>query len=175
MKKSLLITCFIILSFVSLKAQQKGENLKIVWPEEYKWKVGSNQENEQMHLMELVPGNETVKKWSIMGTMLSIKGATNVPMDAAMNMMFDQAKQAAPKAKLTFIEKDEKSEHPWILFKIEAPSFKNDKTPESQLYYVTQGSSSLYSNFVALKEATLSQDFVDKWIKIFKNSEFVSL
>ncbi len=56
MKKSLLITCFIILSFVSLKAQQKGENLKIVWPEEYKWKVGSNQENEQMHLMELVRG-----------------------------------------------------------------------------------------------------------------------
>jgi hypothetical protein len=59
--------------------QGQSENLKIVWPEEYKWKVGSNQENESIHMMELIPGNEKIEKWTIIGTMMSIKGAKNVP------------------------------------------------------------------------------------------------
>ena len=102
---------------------------------------------------------------------MSIKGAKNVPMDKAMNLMYDQAKQNAPDATLTLIEKNETSKNHWILFKIEAPRFKNDKRPESQLYYVIQGESSLYSNFVALKEKKLSDDFVNKWKEIFKASE----
>jgi hypothetical protein len=86
---------------------QKKETLKIVWPEEYKWKIGSNQENETVHMMELIPGNETVEKWTIIGTMMSYKGAQAFPVDKAMNLMFDQTKQSAPDAKLTMVEKDE--------------------------------------------------------------------
>jgi hypothetical protein len=168
-----IITLLAILIFQTCSIAQGRENLKIVWPEEYKWKVGSSQENESIHMLELIPGDEKIEKWSIMGTMMSIKGAKNVPMDKAMNLMYDQARQNAPDATVTLIEKNEEDKNPWIIFKIEAPRFKNDKRPESQLYYVIQGQSSLYSNFVALKEKKLSDDFVNKWKEIFKSSELV--
>jgi hypothetical protein len=167
---------FLLLAIVSTYGYAVGqgrETLKIIWPEEYKWKIGSNQENESIHMMELIPGDEKIEKWTIIGTMMSIKGAKNVTMDKAMNLMFDQAKQNAPDATLTLIEKDETVKHPWVIFKIEAPRFKNDKKPESQLYYVIQGESSLYSNFVAVKEKKLSDDFVTRWKAVFKSSELV--
>jgi hypothetical protein len=167
---------FILLIALSTQTycySQQKENLIIVWPEEYKWKIGSNQENESIHMMELIPGNEKIDKWTIIGTMMSIKGAKNVPMDKAMGLMFDQAKLNAPEAALTLIEKNETVKNPWVIFKIEAPGFKNDKKPESQLYYIVQGESSLYSNFVAVKEKKLSDEFVSKWAAVFKASELV--
>jgi tetratricopeptide (TPR) repeat protein len=154
--------------------QQGGESLMLDWPENENWKVGSSQENEQMAIIELIHSNETLEKWTEFGSMMSIKGARNIPMDKAMNMMFDQAKQNSPKAKLTFIEKDESVEYPWILFTIEAPSFKNDKTPESQLWYIVQGKTSLYANFRAVKQATVPPDLKDKWIKFFKTGKIVN-
>ena len=152
---------------------QSQENLKIVWPEEYKWKIGSNQENDNQHMTEMIPRNESIDKWTIIGTMIAFKGAKNVPMDAAMNLMFDQAKKNAISPTLTLVEKNDTAKNAWIIFKIEAPGFKNDKTPESQLFYIIQGNSSLYSNFVAIKEKTLSKEFVDKWTAVFKKSELV--
>ena len=172
MKKIIFFATFFILTITSF-GQSTIENLKIVWPEEYKWKVGSNQEDQTQQMIELIPGNETIDKWTIIGTMMSTKGAKNVPMDVAMNTMFDQAKQNAIKPTLTLIERNDTAKNAWIIFKIEAPKFKNDKNPESQLYYIIQGQSSLYSNFVAIKEKTLSKDFVDKWTKVFKSSELV--
>lgn len=145
----------------------------IVWPEEYKWKIGSNQEDANIHMMELIPGAETLEQWSIMGTMMSVKGAKGVPVDKVMNVMYQQTRQNAPDAVLTLIEKNDTGKNHWILFKIEAPRFTNDVKPESQLYYVIQGESSLYSNFVAIKEATLSDEFSSKWVQIFKASKFV--
>jgi hypothetical protein len=171
--KRLLTLLFTICILCTHSFAQKKETLKIVWPEEYKWKIGSNQETETVHMIELIPGNETVEKWTIIGTMMSYKGAQGFPVDKAMNLMYDQAKQNAADAKLTLIEKDEAAKHPWILFKIESPSFKDDPTPESQLYYIIMGETSLYSNFVALKKAKLDDAFVSKWKAIFKASEFV--
>ena len=151
---------------------QGRESLVIVWPEEYNWKIGSNQETESIHMMELIPGDAKIENWTIMGTMMSIKGA-KIPVDKAMNLMYSQAKQNAPKAVLTLVDKNEIGSNPWIIFKIEAPRFKNDKRPESQLYYIIQGESSLYSNFVAVKEEKLSEAFVEKWKVVFKASELV--
>src|SRR5262249_52392265 len=87
MKKPLLLQ--ILLAFTLFTFGQNGENFKIIWPEEYKWKVGSNQENDKQHMIEMIPGNETIDKWTIIGTMLTIKGVQNVPMEVAMNLMFD--------------------------------------------------------------------------------------
>jgi len=166
------VTLLIFVTF-GVRAQEKIENLVITWPEEYKWQIGSNQEDGKMHMMELVPGNETVDKWTIIGTMISIKGVKGVSMDAIMKLMYEQAKENAPKATVTLVEKDENAKNQWIIFKIEAPRFKDDKTPESQLYYVIQGESSLYTNFVAIKEKTLSPEFVTKWTAVFKASQLV--
>ena len=52
--------------------QVQRENLMIVWPEEYKWKVGSNKESESVHMMELIPGNEDLQKWTIIQCTLLI-------------------------------------------------------------------------------------------------------
>jgi hypothetical protein len=82
-----LIACLLVL--IS-KAQQKTEILEINWPLEYKWKIGSNQENETMQMMELIPGNETIEKWTILGTMLSIKGLKNVSLKEVIETTFDQ-------------------------------------------------------------------------------------
>ena len=154
--------------------QQLGESLMLDWPESENWKVGSSQENEQMAILELIHANETLEKWTEIGTMMSIKGAKNIPMDEAMNMMFDQAKLNSPKAKLTFIVKDESVEYPWIIFTIEAPNFKNDKAPESQLWYIVQGKTALYTNFRAVKQSKVPADLKDKWIKFFKTGKIVN-
>jgi tetratricopeptide (TPR) repeat protein len=154
--------------------QQVGESFKLDWPVEESWKVGNSQETPQIGMLELIHTNETLEKWTEFGTMMSIKGAKNIPMDKAMNMMFEQAKQMSPKAKLTFIEKNENTEFPWIIFTIESPNFKNDKNPESQLWFVIQGKTSLYTNFRAVKKATISTELREKWIKFFKKGEVVS-
>ncbi len=146
----------------------------LYWPESENWKIGADQENEQTHVLDLIHSNETIEKWTELGNMTSIKGVRGVPMDKAMNLMFDQAKLNSPKAKLTFIEKDESIEYPWIIFTIESPSFKNDKTPESQLWYIVQGKQALYTNFRAVKQATIPGDLKDKWIKFFKTGKVIN-
>ncbi len=154
--------------------KQDGESLLLYWPESENWKVGDEQENEQQHVLDLIHSNETIDKWTELGNMTSIKGVTVVSVEKAMNLMFDQAKLNSSKAKLTFIEKDESAEYPWILFTIESPSFKNDKTPESQLWYIVQGKQALYTNFRAVKKASIPIDLKDKWIKFFKTGKVVN-
>ncbi len=170
-------TSFVILFlwiFFTLSARsQSEEQLKIAWPEEYHWKVGSDQETNSHHLIELIPENESLNEWSIIGTMFSFKDVKHAPVEAIMNLLFEQTKKTAVRPTLTVIEKNDTAKNAWIIFKIESPKFKKDKTPESQLYYLLQGNTSLYSNFVAIKEKTLSDDFVAKWSKIFRNSELI--
>ncbi|WP_461491827.1 tetratricopeptide repeat protein [Pontibacter sp. HJ8] len=153
--------------------QLAGESLMLDWPENENWKIGSSQENADMAVIELIHTDETLENWTEFGYMSSIKGVTNVPVDKAMNLMYEQAKKNSPNAKLTFIEKEESVEHPWILFTIEAPSFKNDKRPESQLWYVVQGKTSLYTNFRAVKQPTVPSDLREKWIRFFKTGKIV--
>ena len=154
--------------------QQGGESLMLNWPENENWKVGDDQENSKMHVLDLIHTNETIDKWTELANMTSIKGAKGIPVDTAMNLMFDQSKQKSSKAKLTFIEKNENTEFPWIIFIIEAPSFKNDKTPESQLWYIVQGKQSLYTNFIAVKQATISTELKTKWTAFFKTGKIVT-
>ena len=153
--------------------QLPGESLMLNWPENENWKIGSSQENGQTVMLQLIHADETLENWTEIGTMMSIIGAKNIPMDKAMNQMFEQAKLNAPKAKLTFIEKDESAKYPWIIFTIESPNFKNDKRPESQLWYIIQGKDALYSNFRAIKQATISEELKEKWVKFFKTGQII--
>ena len=155
--------------------QQLGESLVLDWPEEENWKIGSNQEDENMAMIELLHADETFDNWTEIGTMMSLKGAKNVPMDKAMELMYDQSKKNSPKAKLTFIEKNEETKYPWIIFTIEAPGFKNDKTPESQLWYIVQGKTALYTNFRAIKKEKIPTELQEKWIRFFKTGKVVNL
>ena len=154
--------------------QQIGESLMLYWPDNENWKVGDDQENAEQHVIDLIPSNETIDTWTELGNMTSIKGVKGVPVEKAMELMFEQVKQNSPKAKLTFIEKDEKAEYPWIIFTIEAPNFKNDKKPESQLWYIVQGKQALYTNFRAVKQATIPVNLKEKWTKFFKEGKITN-
>jgi len=154
-------------------AQQDGESLSLHWPENENWKIGDDQENEEQHVLDMIHANETIDKWTELGNMTSLKGVKGVPVERAMVIMFDAAKQNAPKAKLTFIEKNETVECPWILFTIESPSFKDDKIPESQLWYIVQGKQALYTNFRAVKKAIIPSELKEKWMTFFKTASIV--
>ena len=153
--------------------QQGGESLSIYFPEEENWKIASNQESEQMTLIEMLRDGETFENWTELVNMQAIKGVVGIPMDKAMNMMFEQTKQGCQKAKLTFIEKDEKAEHPWIIFTIECPSYESDNTAESQLWYVIQGETSLYTNFMAIKKKSIPKKTKEKWTTLFKTGKII--
>lgn len=170
MKKNIPIVLSFLFLTLSTAAQQK-ETLNISWPEEYHWKVGSSQETKQVNLTELIPEKETLEQWTLMGNMMAIKGGQNIPVDVAMNMMYEQVRKNSDNAKLTIIEKDNTNK--WILFTIEAASFYNDANPESQLYYIISGKTALYTNFIATKTASLKNSFITRWSKIFKSSEIV--
>lgn len=150
-----------------------AESLMINWPEEEKWKLGSNQETEEMQVMDLVREGETLQNWTELGNMTAFRGLPPVPMNIMMENFSAGAKKDAPEAKVTFIEKDEKAEYPWIIFMIESPRFNNDDKPESQLWYVIQGRQALYSNFRAVKKAKITDEQREKWVKFFKASEIV--
>ncbi len=171
MKK--LIILALLLSVTSSVFSQ--ETLKIVWLEKYEWKLLSNQEDDNVHLIEIIPGKEKAENWTMLGQMMSLKGAVGIPMDKAKDLMFDQTKSTSPDARLTVFEKDEEDEFPWILFKIENPNVNGSKESESQLWYIRQGKTSLYVNFIALKKKKLKDDFIDEWSKVFKESEIIDL
>ena len=152
---------------------QKQENLRIVWAEEYKWKIVSNQENQSMHMLEMVPENETGDNWKIIGTMISYKNTKISRTDQVVEIYKQDSEKESSKAKVTILESDDKGKNIWVLFKVETPSFPNDPNPESQLYYAIQGEKTLYVNFIAIKEKKLFKEFVDKWSIVFKNSEIV--
>ncbi|TWR28909.1 hypothetical protein FPZ43_11630 [Mucilaginibacter pallidiroseus] len=61
--KKLVIAILFIVSAQNTFAQTKQEVLKIFWPEEYKWKIGSNQKSGTQQMVELIPGNETLQNW----------------------------------------------------------------------------------------------------------------
>ncbi|MDI9310153.1 MAG: hypothetical protein QM535_08055 [Limnohabitans sp.] len=170
--KILYVVLFCSFSF-SVFSQGKIENLKVNWPEEFKWKVANNQEDEKVHFVELIPEKESLDKWTIIGTMMSLKGVKNLSMDVAVNLYYEQTKKEAPDAKLTIIEKNENSNHKWVLFKIEVEKYVDDPNPESQVYYIIQGDSSLYVNLVGIKQKTISKAFEEKWSKVFKSSELI--
>lgn len=156
-------------------SQEKIENLNVTWPEEYKWKVGNSQEDKTMHFMELVPGNESIDKWSIIGTMMSLKNVHDLSMNEAVKLFHAQTKAQAPDAKLTVLEKNETVKNPWVLFKIEVEKYLSDAKPESQLYYIIQGDSSLFVTFVGIKEKEISKKFEEQWSNVFKTSKLVYL
>lgn len=169
--KKLIFLLYYTVVCLTLEAQKKNEYLKINWPEEYKWKVVLNEEDTVKKSISMIPGYESTEKWTIMAHMLTMKNHNKADKIGKVIEVFTQAAlKASPKAICVVLEKMQKAKNAWTIFKIETPEFPNDPMPESQLYYAIQGNSTLYINFVAIKEKNLSKAFVDKWSKIFKRS-----
>lgn len=168
--KKLVFAIVILFTAATSYGQARQETLKIFWPKEYNWKIGSNQKTATQQMVELIPGNETLKDWSIIGAMLLLKGAQK-PLSTIPPVILSSMQKRAKNAKLLVIEQSPTNGYNWIMFKIQASGFYDSPKPESQLYYVIQGRSALFINFVAVKQATLSPLFLEKWARIFKQSK----
>lgn len=151
----------------------KNERFELPWMNDINWKINSNQENEIMQLTEFIHPDESSVFWTELGIMIKSKGTKNTKLEDAMNMMYEQTKKNAPSVKLTFLEKNEKSEFPWIIFKTEAENYKKDNQPESELWFIIQGNQALYSNFIAIKKDHLTEDFQTFWMDYFKNGKIL--
>ena len=150
--------------------ETQNEFLRLDWPDAEGWKVGNDQDSDDEHLIELLKNNETLDTWTEIGTMISYYGVKNIPVNTAMNMMYEQAKKKCSSAKLTFIEKDEQATHPWIIFKIECSA----TVAESQVWFIVQGSNAQYVNFRAVKQKALSDQLKEKWVAFFKTGSIVN-
>ncbi|MEO6151246.1 MAG: hypothetical protein ABIN95_06980 [Mucilaginibacter sp.] len=174
MRTGIIILFVALLSISNARGQSKKERLLIAWPKEYDWIVATDQENKSSHMRELIPGKEHIDSWTIIATTITYKGVQVPVIDNMARLMLTETKKSSSEAKLTIIEKSRDTVNSWIIFKIESPSFNNDPKPESQLYYVIQGKSSLHSNFVAIKQKELPEEFVNKWTTVFKESKIVN-
>ena len=171
MKK--IIFVFVVLFGQMFFGQEKKEILKVYWPTEYQWKTINDREYKGIHLTEIVPEKEKAGSWKKLGTMMYFKN-TRVPnADTIIDLYREVSWEEGSKSKLTVLEKHDKGENIWVLFKEENALYSDDKTPKSQLFYVIQGEDTLYYVFISLRKKELPEEFVEKWSKIFKNSELV--
>jgi hypothetical protein len=106
--------------------------------------------------------------------MLVYKGVTNEDVLFRAELLYEQMKQKSPRAKFTIVEIDKKIEYPWIIFSIECPVSGQTKTPESQLWYIVQGNSSMYLVDRAVKEKSLPDVLKLKWTKFFKTGKILN-
>ena len=171
MKKTVFV--FVLLCFQMFFGQEK-EVLKIDWPEEYKMKKALDIEDEKTRFVVFVPENETVDNWTILGSLVSYKKMKAPNVDIIIKSYEETFLKEEPSAKLTILEKNDRAKNIWALFKIEAPSISKKSNLEAQLVYVIQGEDDIHNAFVMIKEKTLSQKFVKKWSKIFKEGKLIN-
>ena len=171
MKKTVFV--FVLLCFQMFFGQEK-EVLKIDWPEEYKMKKALDIEDEKTHFVVFVPENETIDNWTILGSLVSYKKTKAPNIDIIIKSYEETFLKEEPSAKLTILEKNDRAENIWALFKIEAPFVSKKSNLEAQLVYVIQGEDDIHNAFVMIKEKTLSQKFVKKWSKIFKEGKLIN-
>ena len=149
MKKAVFV--FVLLCFQMLFGQEK-EVLKIEWPEEYKMKKALDIEDEKTRFAVFVPENETVDNWTILGSLVSYKKTKAPNIDIIIKSYEETFLKEEPSAKLTILEKNDRAENIWALFKIEEPSVSKKSNLEAQLVYVIQGEDDIHNVFVMIKE-----------------------
>lgn len=149
MKKAVFV--FVLLCFQMFFGQEK-EVLKIDWPEEYKMKKALDIEDEKTRFAVFVPENETVDNWTILGSLVSYKKTKAPNIDIIIKSYEETFLKEEPSAKLTILEKNDRAENIWALFKIEEPSVSKKSNLEAQLVYVIQGEDDIHNVFVMIKE-----------------------
>lgn len=156
------------------KKDAKEEFLNLKWPKNENWKEQTPQENDKMKFVELLRDNETFENWTEIGTMITYKGVIGDDIEFRAKSLYNQTKEKCPAAKFTIIEMDKKIEYPWIIFSMECPVSGQTKTPESQIWCIIQGHSSLYVNDRAIKQKSLSKEIILNWTEFFKTAKVES-
>lgn len=159
---------------MKLFGQSVHESLNIPWPKEYNWKIISEEIDSLASTLKMIPGNENIETNTIVGNISIVKNNFHVSdIDQVIDQFRKSALQQSSNAKFKVLEKKENTKNFWTIFKAETSSFPNDPNPESQLWFIIQGDSTLYINFVAVRQSKLNKEFIVKWTQVFKNSQLV--
>ena len=168
MRKLLTITS-LFLTFISpfqtfCQTNDKPEFVKIDWPKDEKWHIADQQKSASQTMIELLKGLETFDNFSEIGTTYIFRGSMYVPIKDKIDELYNRVKKNAPTANKTMIEKDENTNCPWYIYKIESPT-------ESQVWFAVQGKNEIHISFWATRSSEIKSELQDKWVKIFKSSK----
>lgn len=150
------------------------EGYVLAWPENEGWKMQSSMEDTSFRLIEFLKNNENPDNWSEYGAMLTLRGyEQNATLKEFITSVTEEFRSRAPKVKMRIIAQDAKNQFPWMIAVLEAPMTTNHKKPESQLWHVVKGKSTIYGNFRAVKEKKLSKKNIDAWSAFFKTGKVI--
>ena len=172
MKK--IIFVFVVLFGQMFFGQEKKEVLKIDWPKEYEWKVVVDGKDGETDVIQMIPKKENENNWSILVSIMSSKSFITISEDFIKGLFESESPTKDPLAKLTILEKSNEKENVWIIFKTEASFSTDSNSPLSQICYLLQSKNTLNSICIMEKEKSLSEEFVKKWSKVFKESRLVN-
>ena len=172
MKK--IIFVFVVLFGQMFLGQEKEELLEINFPEEYDWKVETNIDNDIVRVIQLVPEQESKEDWSILLSYVYFKNLEKYNVELLKNIAIESYKKDAPKGRVTILGESKKGERAWALYKIENPEFLEKKHQGALLYYTLHGDKNIHTLTVEIKEKSLSEEFVKKWSKVFKEGRLVN-
>ena len=191
--KKILFLLLICLAAIACHGQDGKSELIVPWPNEYNWKIYDTKTSQELphvdlwetaYNISLVPGNETINDWTIIGRLVKypvndVKNGMSVVLKvedgklvdnlaSIADTIFNLEKKKFSQIKFTLSEKYERG----ILFKIEPDSSVNAGDKPSTFYYLTRGGYGyLYLASVTIHEPKLSNEFVAKWSNIFKHSQ----
>ena len=172
MKK--IIFVFVVLFGQMFFGQEKEELLEINFPEEYDWKVETNIENDIVRVIQLVPEKESREDWSILLSYVYFKNLEKYNVELLKNIAIESYKKDAPKGRVTILGESKKGERAWALYKIENSEFLEKKHQGALLSYILHGDKNIHTLAVEIKEKSLSEEFVKKWSKVFKEGRLVN-
>ena len=170
--KKLVFLCVVLFSGIFFG--QKKEVLKIDWPKEYEWKVVVDEKDGETDVIQMIPKKENENNWSILVSIMSSKSFITISEDFIKGLFESESPTKDPLAKLTILEKSNEKENVWIIFKTEASFSTNSNSPLSQICYLLQSKNTLNSICIMKKEKSLSEEFMKKWSKVFKESRLVN-
>lgn len=150
------------------------EGYVLTWPTEEGWKMQSSMEDSTFRLIEFLKEHENPDNWTEYGAMLTLRGfdAGTTLKDFSTSIKSEFAARA-PKATMRIISQQEKGPNPWMIIALEAPMTTNHKKPESQLWHLVMGQSTIYGNFRAIKQKKLTKRHISEWTTFFKTGKII--
>jgi len=150
------------------------EGYVLTWPAEEGWKMQSSMEDSTFRLIEFLKEHESPDTWTEYGAMLTIRGfEPGTTLHSFSASIKNEFTSRAPKATMRIIAQQKKGPNPWMIIALEAPMTTNHKKPESQLWHLVMGKSTIYGNFRAVKEKKLTNKLISSWTSFFRSGTII--
>lgn len=141
--KRILILFYLLLITVPAFCEIRDENLLQNLPADYK--VGYQQREGDMLMVEMVPKNEAVQNWSEMLTTQVFFGNLEVSPQGFYDLLAGMLKNVCPDAKGRLVRTGEENGYPFALGKLTCPSNPTTGKPEYILMKTIKGNDSFYA------------------------------